>query len=300
MDKKAKFSTRLGVGFYFVASRGQKDIVEEALKIANPSQVEEENLDHFKFQLLAGAACHGQNELLQLLLDKYKLPLITVSGNSVLHEAARGGHTTTVKLLLARAGSKIDEKDGSGDTPLHLATNKAKYNSPGFEGGYLSVVKLLLDEGAEASSKDHAGNTALHTAAGSGNEKLVALLLEKGADINAINDDGDTPLHVAALKSPIRVATILLQHNPQADLKNNKGETPLAIAEANRKVTVSDDIRSYLSGTLPAPGKEQIASPVVKLEVAVPVTVKVEEPVADKSLYPKDLSIDADISEQDE
>ena len=97
--------------------------------------------------------------------------------STALHSASRGGHVTTVRLLLDR-GANIKAKDPDKRTPLHTAAGH----------GHEAAVGLLLDRGADIEAEDSHNWTPLHTAARRGHEAAVRLLLDRGADIEAKKD----------------------------------------------------------------------------------------------------------------
>ena len=78
----------------------------------------------------------------------------------------------------------VNEKDGVGNTPLHVAG--------GYSSSRLSVVNALIALGADVNAKNNAGNTPMHYAGGS--RSVVNALVAAGADVNAENNNGHTPL----------------------------------------------------------------------------------------------------------
>jgi ankyrin repeat protein/beta-lactamase regulating signal transducer with metallopeptidase domain len=143
--------------------------------------------------------------------------------------AARYARKDVVAALLAQ-GANINEADGSGKTPLHLAA----------DFGAKLVPELLLAKGAQINARDNTGNTPLHAAAGFAavSEDLLELLIAKGADVKARNEAGQTPLHrvstIRRLDYPIeRAAEVLLAHGAEVDAKDKSGCTPLHFAVEN-------------------------------------------------------------------
>lgn len=89
------------------------------------------------------------------------------NNESPLHFAARYGRYNTVKQLLdSHKGSFIiNESDGEGLTPLHIASQQ----------GHTRVVQLLLNRGA-LLHRDHMGRNPLQLAAMSGYAETIELL----------------------------------------------------------------------------------------------------------------------------
>ncbi|MGK3743951.1 MAG: acyl-CoA-binding protein [Bacillariaceae sp.] len=102
-----------------------------------------------------------------------------------LHAAAREGRTEELKKILLDTSSTISPNalDVSGQTPLHLATDR----------GHIECVKALVLEGANINSVDHDGISILQAAVIGGNKECCQLLLILGANPDQADHDGDTP-----------------------------------------------------------------------------------------------------------
>lgn len=89
------------------------------------------------------------------------------NNESALHFAARYGRYNTVKQLLdsEKGTFIINECDGEGLTPLHIASKE----------GHTRVVQLLLNRGA-LLHRDHNGRNPFHLAAASGYTQTMELL----------------------------------------------------------------------------------------------------------------------------
>ncbi|CAG2256337.1 unnamed protein product [Mytilus edulis] len=104
-----------------------------------------------------------------------------------------------------------------GDTPLHAAA----------EGGFINIVKLLLERADIDPKKENKPNkTLLHSAARGGNLDIVELLLERAdIDPNGENKYGSTPLHRAVKGGFINIVQFLLE---RADIDPNKTDKAAA------------------------------------------------------------------------
>lgn len=89
------------------------------------------------------------------------------NNESPLHFAARYGRYNTVKQLLdsEKGTFIINESDGEGLTPLHIASQQ----------GHTRIVQLLLNRGA-LLHRDHCGRNPLQLAAMSGYTETIELL----------------------------------------------------------------------------------------------------------------------------
>jgi ankyrin repeat protein len=99
-----------------------------------------------------------------------------------------------VTLLLLRAGARVPQTCGKGDSVLALATMDS---SP-------EVIHALLEAGAPVNCRGTHGETALFWAALNGQVDRVAILLKGGADPTIPNENGKTPLDVATTTNPER------------------------------------------------------------------------------------------------
>src|SRR3990167_7146427 len=116
---------------------------------------------------------------------------------TALMEAAIGGHTDVVRLLLGR-GAYIDA-NVNGRVVLIEAIQK----------GHIDIVRLLLDRSANVNEVNFIGITALMRAVDSGHTDTVRLLLDKGANIDHVSLIGDTALSLARLEGHTEIVKIL-------------------------------------------------------------------------------------------
>ncbi|XP_059055068.1 transient receptor potential cation channel subfamily A member 1 [Achroia grisella] len=124
------------------------------------------------------------------------------NNESPLHFAARYGRfNTACQLLDSDKGTFIiNESDGEGLTPLHIASRE----------GHTRVVQLLLNRGA-LLHRDHNGRNPLHLAAMSGYTQTIELLHSVHSHLlDHMDKDGNTPLHLATMENKPRSIALLL------------------------------------------------------------------------------------------
>ena len=140
-----------------------------------------------------------------------------------IHDAAKTGDLTSVRVLLEKQPALINAKNKDGQTPLHIAATN----------GRKEVVELLLEKGADVNAKDNYEGTPLHWAAYYGHKEVAELLLSKGAAINAKERKGWTPIHYAVWKGHKELAELLISSGADIDTKQMEDSTPLHIAAMN-------------------------------------------------------------------
>jgi ankyrin repeat protein len=169
------------------------------------------------------------------------------NGTALLH-AARGGHVTTVRLLLER-GADVFATDEYGETPLYAAAEAGRAavaailvdfgavkNQDGalpvaVAGGHTEMAALLLGRDASVNERTSGGDTPLMTAARDGLSNIVQLFIAAGADVNAVNDFGYTALMQAAERGALQSARLLLEAGADVSKINIHGGTALGYAE---------------------------------------------------------------------
>ncbi len=97
-----------------------------------------------------------------------------------IFEAAQHGDATAVGWFLFWNSSAATSRNAFGQTPLHLAANRA-------------VAQALLDAKADIEARDSHGHTPLMWALESSHYDVVQLLIARGADVNAKDENGRAP-----------------------------------------------------------------------------------------------------------
>ncbi|XP_048509555.1 transient receptor potential cation channel subfamily A member 1 isoform X2 [Athalia rosae] len=124
------------------------------------------------------------------------------NNESPLHFAARYGRYNTARQLLdsEKGTFIINESDGEGLTPLHIASQQ----------GHTRLVQLLLNRGA-LLHRDHNGRNPLHLAAMSGYTQTIELLHSVHSQLlDQIDKDGNTALHMATMENKPNAISLLL------------------------------------------------------------------------------------------
>lgn len=118
--------------------------------------------------------------------------------NMPIHLAVRRRDALAVGMLIHK-GSRVNEPNGAGTTPLRIAASSCKGK--------------IADDDFE----------------------LLRYLLESGANVNETSgEDGSTALHLAALQGCMQAVRLLLSHNADPKIKDKQGRTPLEAATANK------------------------------------------------------------------
>jgi ankyrin repeat protein len=219
---------------HLAAMNGHKEVVyillEKGADVNAKTGIIGENLADYT--PLHFAVTEGDMEVANLLLDnKAHLAARDTLGDTPLHKAASTGHEQMVNLLLRKAVlADVDAKNGSGETPLHLAVkNKEK----------AAVVGLLLDKNASIAATDGNEALALHYAAANGHEVAVRQLINLGADLAARDHEGKSVMHYAARCQEDTVARLLIRENGDILAQDTDEKTVLHDAAIHGSVDVA-------------------------------------------------------------
>ena len=174
---------------------------------------------------------HGCSRIQELLDNGAKPDIKDLDGMSPLSVCARNGfniHLDIMKLLMI-AGVDVNQKDNSGDSPIHYAAS----------GKNIDIIKLLLNKNANINEKNNKGYSPLHIATMMGNLDYVNILLDAGANINSTNNRGGSPLSLAAFNNNIDIVKKLVERG--ADIHSTDillGWTPIdnAICEGSLNI----------------------------------------------------------------
>jgi len=149
---------------------------------------------------------------------------LTVAGP--IHEAIENGDLDQIKAILSDNPDKVNEKDASNNTPLHLAALQ----------GNLGIVKMLVDKGADINLGDNENSPPIVNAALRNHPEIVKYMLDHGASATLKDDNQMTPMHFAAMGGDTQIMQMLLDKGAEADAANSSGVTPLVYAAYRGKM----------------------------------------------------------------
>ncbi|CAL9085338.1 unnamed protein product [Musa acuminata var. zebrina] len=169
---------------------------------------------------------------------------VTPGGNSMLHIAAKLGHTDFCNIALDLQPLLLQLKNARGDTPLHIAAR----------AGHHQLVNDLISTASERSAQgddgvgslvqmaNDVGNTALHEAVQNGHEQVVDALMAKAPGVSAVtnNVNGVSPLFMAVECESVPIVRRLLEAG-EASCDGPNGQTAMHSA-----VLVSYEITKIL------------------------------------------------------
>ncbi|KAF7557397.1 hypothetical protein G7Z17_g636 [Cylindrodendrum hubeiense] len=177
-----------------------------------------------------------------------------------LHESARNGDVTMIKLLLD-AGANPNVPSITGLTSLQSISSIHEswtYTSP----GRLKMAQFLLRQGADVNappSRNWSGMTALQAAISSNDMSLVSLFLERGAHVNAAScrRGGRTALQASAENGSMDLVNMLIDMGGliNADAAEFNGLTCLQAAASSKNLALINMLL-LLGANVNAPASE--------------------------------------------
>jgi len=148
--------------------------------------------------------------------------LRTLLLSQALIEAARNGQLLAVSQLVERHFTPVNYQNiNEGCTALAAAVI----------GGFLEVVKYLVEHGADVNLANLRGETPLHLASLGDNGKIISFLLREGSWLESEDECGDSPLMYATREDQLLAVEQLLMHGADPDHPNEDRETPAMLAE---------------------------------------------------------------------
>uniref|UniRef100_A0A1I7UCQ4 ANK_REP_REGION domain-containing protein n=1 Tax=Caenorhabditis tropicalis TaxID=1561998 RepID=A0A1I7UCQ4_9PELO len=160
---------------------------------------------------------HGATEL-RCALNAEISTLRNANGESLLIVAVRVGNTSVAKQIVQIDQESIDETDNEGWSALLNAAH----------GGFVDIVRLLLENGASVDQPDLMGWSPLMWGVYKNHLDVVDLLLNSRAHVNLIDEeDGLTPLIVASGRGFAQIVERLIEADCQVNACDKFGSTAL-------------------------------------------------------------------------
>lgn len=151
---------------------------------------------------LIEAALGGHSDVIQMLLQAGGNHSDADSdGKTALLVASMNGHLDAVDILI-RANANVHQSDETGKTPLHYAAAE----------GYIQIAMLLLKAGSRIDEPDIHFRTPLLLAAANKHPEVVRDLLEAGSDVHHCDEAHQTALHMASSAGSTETVHVLLKH----------------------------------------------------------------------------------------
>lgn len=178
-----------------------------------------------------------------------RLGVLVNDGNSPRPRTGLESKPDVIAELLA-AGADIEAENGSGDRPIHCATQlgkldilrevlaaRAQVNATTQRGirplqfairrDSIQHLQVLLAAGAETEIADEHGNTPLHWAVENGTADMVKVLLAARANTRSLNAQGETLVHIAIRNGRTVTLQVLLAAGADREIADKGGNKPL-------------------------------------------------------------------------
>jgi hypothetical protein len=174
-------------------------------------------------------ACVINSILEYTLLQPGRIDDVVLSGENLLHIAARKGQLKSINMLIENTANPNPIDLRNGNTPLHFAAI----------GGFPECISALLHGGADPSIRNFsADKTPLHYASEYGYDKCIEIILEfshaHGVTAELVNMrdiNGLTALHLAGIDGNIAAVKILLSNHADVVIEDCEGRNAYDIVK---------------------------------------------------------------------
>jgi len=162
-------------------------------------------------------------EIQDWLVNSKTLNSTDGSGNTPLHYASEW-HLNNAIVSLIQKGAKVEAKNANGETAVYSAV-KGGDESP-------STINVLVNNGLVIDSKDklgrdNLGNTPLHSAVKWSAFNTAKTLISLGVDVDAQNLSGKTALSDACRSAKKEMAVLLIRSGADINATDATGRTVL-------------------------------------------------------------------------
>jgi TolB protein len=156
---------------------------------------------------------------------------MTAARAQEIFDAVRNGDVAAVRALLERSPDALTARDGSGNTPLHIAAAT----------GNVELILCLIEKGAPLELQNARIKTPLHLAAMNDRTEAVAALIWKGASIEAQDDYRRTAMILCAReRGQAATGRALIEAGADVNAADKFGSTALELAAGRGKGELID------------------------------------------------------------
>jgi len=191
------------------------------------------------FTPLMIAASEGRNEIVTLMVEKYKCNINFTTDINPLFIAIQNDVIPTVEHLLRLGADPNAIQEKMQCRPLHIAASN----------NFLLLVTTLCDHGAIVDCEDPRGYTPLFMAAAEGYTKCVKLLLHYGANIHhRSHSDNTTAIFHSIMSNRVDTVKLMLEEgsNPY-DTKSQEGLTLEEVSKEKGNIKMANLLGGWLT-----------------------------------------------------
>lgn len=182
--------------------------------------------------------------------------------------AAQHGYRNIVEYFIKQFRSVLDIDHAA--TIVSLTTSKKVHCATALwaasTGGFLEIVKLLVNYGAKVNKPTLTQSTPLRGASFHGHVEVMDYLIANGAEINTPNCIGQSPLCIAAMRGQLQAVKFLIEKGADRHQKTINGYSVMHLSATKGRV----DIVKYLLSIGLSP-QFQVAKPSEKGYIPCPL-----------------------------
>ncbi|KAK2761559.1 hypothetical protein FQN54_001387 [Arachnomyces sp. PD_36] len=222
------------------AREGKTSVVESLLNVNPKLAARRDDDDRLPIHW---AVAYNHLPIVELLVSNKHFDPDAVDGSGwtplMIASSLKDSEGDPIIEIMLRKEADVNIKSNTGQNALHFATSKNN----------LPTVRTLLSHNCSARVKDKRGQLALHRAAAVGSLPIMKLLLEAKSPLNATDVDGMTALHQAVSEGHGEAALMLLRAGAEADKRDGEGRLAVELAPDMK-------VRDYILRTCEREGLE--------------------------------------------
>lgn len=196
-----------------------------------PTSSTASNASHPIWNVLKGDDLEALQALLKVSTDD-SITNATSSGLSSSNSSLTSSSSSHSAPTPNPSGLDINMRNKYGDTPLHVAVQRTKWDDSALQ----MLLLLLAAPNLDVDSCNQDKNTPFHYFCQKFDHPSMLgpfnRFIERGADVNAQNSFGETPMHKAIFNQSLKLGMVdlLWARGAQLEIKSQSGETPLHYA----------------------------------------------------------------------